>query len=407
MTGAALSRAALLVLGIGWVLAHPESASAQVRLRTTGTVFHEAGGPLEMTVLVPAADLEAEIAEVVVLRAGWQADVVSGASVAVVDAPATSVDAIASATRLDDVRHTVGGGLELRSEYASVGAGYSWGRESDYRSHGLTVTGRAELFDRNTGLEIAIGRGFDRACNLHQPRAREPVERQRMPSSDGCFASAERESLPLDLMTVQGGWTQAWSPVLATQLVVGGQLLHGYQGNPYRAVWLGRSAAQEYHPLDRARRYVALGTRFWVAPVEGAVQLWARGYDDSWGVRALSAEIAWDQSLGEALRLRLRGRYHAQTGALFYSDDYARQQRGRYFTGDRELSPMSSLLVGARLVWSPSPDDEGRVLGLLDRFAVVLKGDWVSHRFDEFRYGRAAVPNGDALVATVGLEVEP
>ena len=103
------------------------------------------------------------------------------------------------------------------------------------------------------------------------------------------------------------------------------------------------------------------------------------------------------------MRLRARGRYYTQTGASFYSDDYVRAPRGRYFTGDRELSPMQSLLVGLQAVWDVPSNDEGDVLGFLSGLSLTLKADALRSFFDEFHYDQAEVPNTLALIGTFEL----
>ena len=196
------------------VLLLPAMGAAQVRVDTTTTVFKESSpGELEMLVVTPSLDIAGDAGEHLTLRAGWEADIVTGASVAIVDDPSGDVDAISSATRLDDLRNTAGGGFTLKSDYASLTAGYSYGHESDYRSHGFSIAGRAEMFERNTAFQISYGRGFDRVCNLDQPRAQEAVDRSRLPSSDGCFGGEDRISEDLSIQTFQGSWTQAWAPV--------------------------------------------------------------------------------------------------------------------------------------------------------------------------------------------------
>jgi hypothetical protein len=99
----------------------------------------------------------------------------------------------------------------------------------------------------------------------------------------------------------------------------------------------------------------------------------------------------------------VRGRYYLQRGAIFYSDDYAFDPAGQYFTGDRELSPMSSWIVGGRAEWSVPPDEEGHV-GFLDFLRLVGKVDYLLFDFDDYHYGRASVPNRTAFLATLGLE---
>lgn len=398
------SRVVLLLL-LTFGMSVGSSASAQVRASTTATYYRESGANLSHQAITPAVRVSGVVRDVVSLRLGWDADVVSGASVAVVDAPGGDVDAITSATKWSDFRNNVSGGIGVRGEYTSLDVTYTWGRESDYRSHAFTITGRAELFDRNTTLELGYGRGFDQVCNLSQPRAQEPVDRQRLSSSDGCFDADDRESLDISLQTFRGGWTQAWTPIFATQLSVSAQVINGFQGNPYRAVWLGRAAAQENHPENRVRYVGNLGARLWVQPLRGALQLSGRVYRDTWDIFSVTAELAWEQRLWEGLTVRLRGRYYNQTGAHFFSDDYGRAPRGQYFTGDRELSPMSSWLAGGRVRFDLQAGDDGKV-GPFAAFAIVGVFDMLFYDFREFRYGRVDVPNDKGMLATLGLEAE-
>ena len=381
-------------------------AAAQSSVEATNTVFYESGGPLHMTVVNPAVAASVDVVDALAITAGWEADVVTGASVAVVDAPG-AVDAITSATKVEDVRHVVRGGTVLRSEAARFSASYGYGFERDYRSHGLSLSAATELFDRNTTLEVSYGRGWDAVCDLRQPQADSAVERQRLPTSEGCFgtsSSSERATRDVDLHSLQGSWTQAWTPLFNTQWSVSAQLVSGFQSNPYRAVWLGRAAAQEHHPRERARYATNLAARLWLPPVGGALQLSARLYRDTWDVRAASGEMAYERGLGALVRVRVRGRYHRQSGAAFYSDDYALAPRGQYFTGDRELSPMHSWLVGARLELTPEIVGPGRALSFLDSLRFVLKGDYLRYGFDNFRYGGAPVPNRKAIFGTLSLD---
>ncbi|HEY6880719.1 MAG TPA: DUF3570 domain-containing protein, partial [Polyangiales bacterium] len=251
-------------------------------------------------------------------------------------------------------------------------------------------------------------RGWDSVCDLAQPQAEEPVQRQRLPNSKGCFEKTSADNLrtthAIDLHGLNGTWTQAWTPIFNTQWSLNAQLISGFQSNPYRSVWLGRSAAQEHHPNERARYGTTFAARIWLKPIGGALQLSARLYRDSWDVRAASGEVAYERALGALLRFRLRARYYRQGRAAFYSDDYALAPRGQYFTGDRELSSMHSWLGGARLELTPGIAGEGHALSFLDALQLVLKADFLVHEFDDFHYGSAAVPNRRSIFATVSLD---
>jgi Protein of unknown function (DUF3570) len=385
-----------LAAGIGlWLVLLPHAAWADPKLGLGTTYFHESGGPLYMNVLIPAAEASVDLGEPVSLGVNWSADIVSGASVAVVDAPAADVDAISSAT-VTDTRHEFSGLLTLRDGTAAVDLGYSHAFEHDYLSNGFSAAARTELFDRNTTLSVSYGRGFDSVCDV--AGTFDPVMKPRLDSSKGCFTDkAKRAERDLAVHTWQAGWTQNWTPILTMQLTATGQLLHGFQSNPYRAVRIGKTAAQEYHPRDRARYAIAAGLRFWIAPLNGALQAESRVYRDTWDIVSWSAEIAYEQSLLGSLRFRLRGRYYSQTAAAFYSDDYVLEPKGRYFTGDRELSDMQTALAGGQLVWNALPNADGEVFGFLSGFELGIKGDVLKSFFDHFHYDRAEVPNTLAI----------
>lgn len=394
------------LLQAGLALALSTTAHAQNSFDTATTVFYEKGGPLNMTVVNPSLRANGQIVEELSVNAGWQADIVSGASVAVVDAPGGStVDAVTSATTVEDFRQVVNGGVGVRSDVAHLNAGYAYGFERDYRSHAFTLSAGTELFDRNTLLDLSYARGWDSVCDLSQPQAERAIERQRLPTSTGCFEKDEgRVARDLELHSLQGSWTQAWTPIFNTQLIVSSQLLHGFQANPYRAVWLGRAAVQENHPRDRARYAVGVGTRIWLRPIGGALQAQVRAYRDTWAVQAVSGELAYERALGALFRLRARGRYYQQSSAAFYSDDYALDPQGQYFTGDRELSAMRSWLVGGQLAIAPQANESGKVLRIFDSFRLLLKGDFLRYEFTDFHYGRAAIPNRTAIFGTLGID---
>lgn len=388
------------------IAATPATTRAQsAEIGAAATLYHEGGGPLNMTVITPGVNASVDPIEEMTIRVGWEADIVSGASVAVVDAPSSEVDVISTATQLSDFRNVFSGGAEVRSDYGSLRAGYAYGFENDYRSHGLSIGARAEALERTAAFDLSFARGWDSVCDVFQPRNQEAVDRRRLSGSDGCFGDAmDLTARDLALSTFQGSWSQAWAPILTTQLTLTAQLVDGFQSNPYRAVWLGRTAAQEHHPEHRARYAAGLGARIWLEPLSAALQLFARGYHDTWGINSITAELAYEQVIEGALRIRVRGRYYNQTAAAFFSDDYALAPRGQYFTGDRELSSMWNVMVGAQIAYRISSGAEGAALGFLREFDLLLKGDWLHNEFPDFRYGQVGVPNLDALIVTLALE---
>jgi hypothetical protein len=390
-------------------LAHG-GATADGVFTTTNTFFQEFGGPLRMTVFTPGAGARVDVGEHLTLSASWDADILTGASVRTVDAPSTGADVIATATRVEDIRNQAHAGITLRDDLGSLRLGYTYGTENDYRSNAFDATARTELFERDTAFEISYARGFDEVCDLDQTQGGAhtvpaPVLRRAMPTSEHCFSGMpDRVTHDLSLQNFGGSWTQAWLPIFATQATISAQLIDGFQSNPYRAVWLGRAAAQEHEPEFRARYALGVSGRLWLEPLKGALSVLGRGYLDTWGIRSITGELAWEQTIGAGLSLRVRGRYYAQSAAAFFSDDYGHVPRGDYFTGDRELAEMHSVTLGGRLNWEIPAGGDGKVLGFLQGLTLVLKGDYMMFDFPGFHYGMARVPNDKAIVATFGLE---
>jgi len=149
----------------------------------------------------------------------------------------------------------------------------------------------------------------------------------------------------------------------ATQLVYTAQLLDGFQSNPYRSVLVGMQNRTPQERLPQFRQRYALYARaaYALPAVRSSLLAMGRVYSDSWAVQAATGEVLLNKYFGSALLLTARGRYHIQSGASFYrsATDYLQLgPGGQYWTGDRELSPMSNYLAGGKLAFLRRPEQE-------------------------------------------------
>lgn len=367
------------------------------------TLYREGTPYGNMLVHNPSVALGAKPTESFGLHAGWQADVVSGASVKIRN-ETRGVDAVTTAS-VKDFRQVASGGFSIERKYVTLEGGYAYGWEHDYKSHSMDVSAKTELLQRSMELSLSYARNWDSVCDRAQTDI-EPTRRRGLEKSTACFtADPGVVSRPLAVDAFQASWTQLWSPVFATQLIYSRQLINGFQSNPYREVNLGVSTpAQEFVPEVRDRQAVALKANFFLRPIKTALRLGVRGYRDSWDVRSLTGEIELERYLFiDALRLRLRGRYYNQGSAVFYSDDYYREPRGKYFTGDRELSTMRSWMAGVRFAYGPSAGQQ-RWGGLLSKVEVSLGGDYVSFDYSDFTINGTPL-HKTAIVASFGLSL--
>jgi hypothetical protein len=397
------------LLSVAAVASAVRAQVLDVDLRTS--VFYEPSPTSKLTVINPALAVAARPAEFLKIHAAYEADIVSGASEAVKAGPVAGVDVITAATSFDDTRHVASGGFELTRETTNLAVSYAYGTESDYRSHSIAVTASTAFLQRNTEIALSYARGFDQVCTTAFAESDDPSVRARLDSSDGCFTKAEdRKTRDVDLDNLQAAWTQSWTPVFTTQAVLSGALQHGFLGNPYRAVVIAPNGdeALENHPENRARAALSLRGKLYVRAIETAFGASVRLYRDTWDVFSQTYEVDAERYLFPGFRVQVRGRYYTQTEAVFYSDDYTGGEpvygpRGRYWTGDRELSPMSSFALGGRLLYGKKATPETRLLGFLLGISASVGIDLMQTDLEHFTWSGRAPDDTTGLLGTLGI----
>jgi hypothetical protein len=359
-----LGRRALLVVA-GLALASPARADNPTEVASRLTLFREPSSTNKgITVLHPQIDATAPLGAGLGVAAGWEADAVSGATPAVFG-PHTGVDAITSATQFHDNREMVHAGFTYDRPDAGIGASYAYGWEHDYRSNSLSAVTHDDLYDHNFTLTLSYTHNWDSVCDANNANVQSPLALVPLTSSTHCFTSSATDvvthRLNIDAIEPSLSWT------MTPRLVIQGggtiQILDGFQSNPYRSVLVGsqHQEPQEHEPLYR-QRYAVFGRAAYAFPQWRASTLsMVRLYQDSWAMQAVTADMVVNKYISQSTLLSLRGHYHLQSGASFYRDGEGYRIQGpagQYWTGDRELSPMSNYLVGGRLAFLRRPHQE-------------------------------------------------
>lgn len=378
------------------------ATSVHAQHRVGGRVSHytEQRGVLNTNAISPAVDAQVQLGQTVTATAAWEADVVSAATIAVVDSPA-DVDVITSATQMDDVRHSFRAGLAWQSSRAlTLRAGFTHGFERDYRSNALSAGFQWTSEDRLRSVDVAYALSLDGVCDTAENDGYGPLDRGRLSNAEGCFSTRSTEHSTRDRRAHQGSasLTQVLRRDALLRLALTLSRERGFLASPYREVWLGSFAAQEHHPDARHRAAAAGELRLALEELRAFVSLRADASHDDWGITSVAGTLSWTQRLGDDWRLGLRVRGYAQTGAVFYSDNYARAPQGRFFTGDRELSALQSWSGGLRIAW------ELPGAGVLHGLKAVVKADIAHTAYPDFHYATQAVPGGFYLVSTLLLE---
>lgn len=404
--------ACMLAVAVGGLLRTSMGRAQVADVDLRSTVLLEPSKESRLTVINPTVGVSVQPVDWLDLRAGYEADIVTGATEAVKVGPV--VDAVSRATEFDDTRHVASGGVSFLRKTTRLSATYSYGTESDYRSQSISVSAAAEFLQKNTEIEISYARGFDDVCTTAYSAAVGPSARSKLDSSDRCFTQApDRAKRDIDLDVFQAGWTQAWTPTVSTQVVLTGSLQHGFLENPYRGVVITPAGfdALENHPDNRARGALALRGKYFVKPLQGAATVGVRLYRDTWDILGQTYELEAEKYLGEHLRILAHGRYYSQTGALFYSNDYTGGEplhgpRGQYWTGDRELSPLSSFMLGGRALLALQGAPGDRIIGILLRLQASAGFDLLKTNLKNFTWGQNRPDDTTSMILSFGLRGE-
>jgi hypothetical protein len=410
------------IVGTLLAIAVPNIAQAEDSAEVSTSVFAEKrdGGKGGLTVIHPQADFGVDLGRYVTLDAGYSADAVSGATATVYQ-----VDAVSQATKFSDLRHegTLGLGFNgRRSKLAFMG---TFGTERDYLSKAIGGSASIDLPGRNTTMAIAYSHSFDQVCDRDNKDAM-TLERRALTGADPCNKSGVLfgKDTPgttvwhdLSIDTAQATLTQNLTPTMNLQIAGYGQVLVGFQSNPYRRVRVGESTPQEHIPNIRDRWSITARLNRFLPRYHAAVHFSARYYDDTWNVIGGDLELAYSQYIGTSMLLRIHARVYQQKAAAFFKDAYFYQTDGSaraYFTGDRELGPVRDATLGAKLTLITLKGDKP-VWGLFDRLNFHVKGDILlldqleapgpgpnmAGIGKEFLYGNSLL---DAVILQLGLQ---
>lgn len=359
------------------------TAVAEDRTEVSTVLFAEKrdGDKGGLIVIHPQASFGVDIGRFVTFDVAYAADAVSGATSTVYQ-----VDAVSTATKFSDLRNEGTIAIGFRGRRSRITFGTTVGIERDYVNRAFSGTASIDLPGRNTTIALAYSHSFDQVCNKNNAMAT-PLEARALVGGDPCnktglifgkndpMGRTVWEDLGID--TAQVTLTQNLSPTLNMQLAGYGQVLDGFQSNPYRRVRIGPNAPQENIPDVRERWSVSARFNRYLPKLKSAVHFDARFYNDTWEVYAGNLELGYSQYVGKSLLLRFYSRIYQQTAAKFFKDAFYYQTRstaGEYFTGDRELSPVRNVSVGTKLTLI-TIGNEKPVWGLFDKLQFNLRGD--------------------------------
>jgi len=237
-----------------------------------------------------------------------------------------SIDVVTTASPYKEERTQTALGVDFLHGKTNVSANFTSSDESDYQAETLSFGVSQDMFGDLTTLAMGFSRGSD-------------IVRR---NGDEIFQDE------LDRWSYRLGLTQVLTKSMVANLSLEVITDEGFLNNPYRSVRYldpdsasGFSYQAEIYPRTRTSTAVAARTRYFL-PYRAAVHAEYRYFEDTWEIRAHTAELGYTHPLRDAWTLDFKFRYYSQSAASFYADLYPSVSYQNYLARDKELSTFTS-----------------------------------------------------------------
>jgi len=344
-----VATAALLIVGVAGAAVLPDDRA---------DVFfsdYKGGG---MDIKGESVLVRKKFSEQFAVEANYFVDKVSGAS----------VDVLSQASVIKDERKQKSISLEYIRNKTQYNFSYTNSTERDYISNTTHFSLSQDMFGDLTTVTL----GFTDSRNKvgeNNGTANKPDVAWLGHSESRSFLAGVSQVLTKDLIA---GVT---FEVITDQ---------GLLSNPYRSIRflargepLGYGLGSQIYPNTHTSTAVEGRAKYYL-PYRAAASVSYRYFDDTWGVRAHTAELGYTQPISNLWILEGRLRYYTQHRATFYSDLFPFAGSQNFEARDQNLASTDNATIGLKATYAFLPDGwkifkRGTVTGDVSRIHFKYK----------------------------------
>jgi hypothetical protein len=268
----------------------------------------------------PALLVRKNMADRVSLSASYYVDMVSNAS----------IDVVTTASPYREKRDQFDVGLNYAYRDSLLTLGVAQSKEPDYTANTVSLDASQEVFAGMTTVNLGFTRGSDKVGK----------------HGDAAFSDSARH------WQYRLGMTQILTPRWLISANLEAISDDGFLGSPYRAARVFGAWVHESNPRTRSSRAIKLRAigDIGTAGTRAAVRAEYRYFWDTWAIKAHTAELGYSRYFGDRWLADAFVRVHAQSKALFYSDNALTETL--YVSRNRQLGTFDSLSLGTKLSYS-------------------------------------------------------
>ncbi|HLZ97628.1 MAG TPA: DUF3570 domain-containing protein [Steroidobacteraceae bacterium] len=322
-----VATAALLIVGVAGAAVLPDDRA---------DVFYsdyKGGG---MNIKGESVLVRKKFSEQFAVEANYFIDKVSGAS----------VDVLSQASVIKDERKQKSISLDYIHDKTQYNLSYTNSTERDYTSNTTHFSLSQDMFGDLTTVTL----GFTDSRN-------------KVGENNGTAFAPKIQWLG---SSYSRSFMAGLSQVVTKNLISGATLEvitdQGLLSNPYRSIRfvapgepLGYGLGSQIYPNTRTSTAVEGRVKYYL-PYRAAVSGSYRYFDDTWGIRAHTAELGYTQPISNLWILEGRLRYYTQKHATFYSDLFPFAGSQNFLARDQNLASATNYTVGAKATYAFLPD---------------------------------------------------
>ena len=240
-----------------------------------------------------------------------------------------------------------------------LSGGLSASTERDYSAYTVNAGISHDLNHKNTTVSLGLNVEYD----LSKPFFGTPSPFTVM-SADAKGGNAQKT-----VMGLVAGVTQVVNRYWLAQLSYSVGESDGYQTDPYRILSVVDATTgapvqylYENRPRNRLRQSLYWGNKIALGPTY--LDASARVYQDSWGIKSVTAALADRIPIGPWLYVEPQGRYYQQTKANFFTNFLVSgQPLPSFASSDSRLSDFHAITWGGKIGLKVTPTGELYVQG--------------------------------------------
>ena len=124
----------------------------------------------------------------------------------------------------------------------------------------------------------------------------------------------------------------------------------GYLSDPYKMVVTQDGLIGDSRPDNKSSKTIAAQLRYFVDPLDAALHLDYRFYNDDWEIDSHTIDLAWYQNLPFDIQFIPSVRLYSQSQSYFYQVFYSQNRADSLYSTDYRLSEYGATTLGLKLI---------------------------------------------------------